>query len=163
VAPPGDTRPAWKLLRVLGNLLDLDGFEYQSSTDVLSELAKICGNLQPDNKLGAAVEAEPACTSGLTRVGDVPIYALDPLVRRAEALQDTVDAEAACIRVNSDTAAALGLSGAEKAVAVQGSGRTELPLKIDDCLPDDCVRISAGLPGTESLGGQFAELTLEKG
>ena len=32
--PLGETRPAWKVLRVLGNLLELDGFDYESSEAV---------------------------------------------------------------------------------------------------------------------------------
>jgi NADH-quinone oxidoreductase subunit G len=163
VAPPGAARPAWKVLRVLGNLLDLEGFDYVSSEQVCEELQALCAELQPDNTLGGAVTDQPTAAPGLTRIGEVPLYALDPLVRRAEALQQTADAVQAGIRINPATAAALGLDGAERAVAVQGEARAELPLQIDAGVPDDCVRIPAGVPGTGMLGGQFAAVMLEKG
>ena len=163
VAPPGAARPAWKVLRVLGNLLDLEGFDYVDSEQVRDELQALCAELAPDNALGAAVTEAPSAAAGLTRIGDVPLYALDPLVRRAEALQRTVDAVRAGIRINPALAAVLDLEGAERAVAVQGDTRAELPLEIDAAVPDDCVRIPAGVPGTGMLGGQFAAVTLEKG
>jgi NADH-quinone oxidoreductase subunit G len=163
VAAPGAARPAWKVLRVLGNLLDLEGFDYVDSEQVRDELQALCAELTPDNALGAAVTEAPSGAAGLTRIGDVPLYALDPLVRRAEALQRTADAVRAGIRINPALAAALDLEGAERAVAVQGDTRAELPLEIDAAVPDDCVRIPAGVPGTGMLGGQFAAVTLEKG
>ena len=99
---------------------------------------------------------------GLTRVGEVPIYAQDPLVRRAEALQQTHEVVAAAIRVNPAVAKKAGLEAGQQAVVEQEGNRVSLPLEIDTSLPDGCVRVSAALAGTEELGGQFAEVTLEK-
>ena len=39
VKPLGETRPAWKVLRVLANLLGVPGFDFESSTDVLASRA----------------------------------------------------------------------------------------------------------------------------
>jgi NADH-quinone oxidoreductase subunit G len=145
--------------------LDLDGFDYVSAEQIRDELAGICADLRPDNTLsGTAVgEEAPVAWGGLTRIGDVPLYALDPLVRRAPALQQTPDAVPACISVNAALAEAQGLEGAETAVVVQGEGRVELPLRIDPRVPDDSVWVSAGLAGTQGLGGQYGQVTLEKG
>jgi NADH-quinone oxidoreductase subunit G len=161
--PQGEAKPGWKVLRVLGNLLDLDGFEYGSSEQVRDELRELCADLELDNTPGGAADHPPQKFAGLTRIGDVPLYALDPLVRRAGALQQTVDAVPACIRINSVLAQAQGLEGADSAVLVQGEGRATLPLRVDPRVPDDCVWVSAGLPGTQTLGGQFDQVTLEKG
>jgi NADH-quinone oxidoreductase subunit G len=92
----------------------------------------------------------------------VPLYALDALVRRAPALQKTRDAIAAAIYMNATEAGKAGLSDGDSAVAVQNGNRAELPVVIDPSVPDGAVRIPAALAGTESLGAQIGEVTLEK-
>ncbi len=86
VKPQGETRPAWKVLRVLGNLLGLPGFEFESSQDVLA-----AATAQPA-KLSNATQAaiNVAATAGEPVVAS--IYQLDGLVRRAPSLQLTADA-----------------------------------------------------------------------
>ena len=85
--PVGESRPGWKILRVLGNLTGLAGFDYQSSEDVIGELRAKCG---------AGTAAEPAPSTRpvelqgeAVTVVDVPTYRVDALVRRAPALQAT--------------------------------------------------------------------------
>jgi NADH-quinone oxidoreductase subunit G len=87
--PPGEARPAWKVLRVLGNLLNLPGFEYLSSEEVRDELRK---------ELGEFSTAVPAGTglalgrlAGVDSTRDVGIYRVDPVVRRSRPLQETRD------------------------------------------------------------------------
>ncbi len=102
VKPLGETRPAWKVLRVLGNLLDLDGFSFDSSQEVLTEAKKsppAHGSFVPAEKLSNATTASvnaPQATASVPREAIAPvsasIYQLDGLVRRAPALQLTVDA-----------------------------------------------------------------------
>ncbi len=159
VPPPGEARPAWKVLRVLGNMLDLSGFDQVSSQEVLADVRQA----DPDNS--APVEwADSGLRSGgaLVRVGDVPLYALDPLVRRAAALQKTRDALSAAVRINAGTAGDAGLAEGDQAAVTQNGNRVLLPVVIDSSVPDGCVRVSAGLAGTEGLGGQFDEIALEK-
>ncbi len=88
--PVGQSRPGWKVLRVLGNLLNLPGFDYVSSEQVRDELAAQLGTVQPDNsyQAGDAVEGE---VSGTAR--GVGIYAGDAMVRRSSALQQTLAAQ----------------------------------------------------------------------
>src|SRR3954467_2618822 len=94
VKPLGDARPAWKLLRVLGNLLGLSGFEQDSSEAVRDEVCAadtVASRL--DNALrGMEVRLQPSTANGLHRIADVPIYFADPIVRRATSLQKTRDA-----------------------------------------------------------------------
>ncbi|MEN9704564.1 MAG: hypothetical protein RLZZ393_443 [Pseudomonadota bacterium] len=85
--PLGESRPAWKVLRVLGNLLGLSGFEQNSSEDVRGELRSAVDSAQPAAAVVAAVASVPADA----RVVDVPIYRVDALVRRAASLQATRD------------------------------------------------------------------------
>ena len=95
VKPLGETRPAWKVLRVLANLLGLPGFDFESSEDVLKQISAITtGETHLPAKLlsnatHAKVDIEPA-----TVIPSVAgIYALDGLVRRAASLQLTADAK----------------------------------------------------------------------
>ena len=99
---------------------------------------------------------------GLVRIGDVPAYSVDPLVRRSTALQQTKDAGVTAIYLNARTAEQAGVTAGEQVTAKQGTGSATLPLFIDEAVPDRCVRIPAAMPGTGDLGGSFGEVTLEK-
>jgi NADH-quinone oxidoreductase subunit G len=162
--PMGEARPGWKILRVLGNLLDVQGFDQVSSDEVLAEVKSAAADLKPDNSANTDLNAERRTPNGgiLVRIGDVPIYSVDPLVRRATALQKTADAPEAAVRINSRVAAAAGLEEGAQAAVVQDEGRALLPVIIDASVPDGCVRVSAAMSGTEMLGGQFGEVSLEK-
>jgi NADH-quinone oxidoreductase subunit G len=88
-APVGEARPGWKILRVLGNLTNLAGFDYQSSEEVLKEVRARCQQLPPAGYHGShTVGAAPAGSDEAGLV-DVPMYQVDALVRRAPSLQRT--------------------------------------------------------------------------
>jgi NADH-quinone oxidoreductase subunit G len=94
VKPLGQTRPAWKVLRVLGNMLGLPGFSFESSAEVLAQVfgAEVPAQV-PADKLGNSTKAQPLAASGAVAEPVVAsIYQLDGLVRRAPALQLTADA-----------------------------------------------------------------------
>jgi NADH-quinone oxidoreductase subunit G len=90
-SPVGEARPGWKVLRVLGNLLDLDGFDYQTSESVRDELRSQLGDIEPDNGY-RGTSALRRNTSDLQDDADVPMYEVDAVVRRAVALQLTPEA-----------------------------------------------------------------------
>ena len=94
VKPLGDTRPAWKVLRVLGNMLQLDGFEQESSQDVYREICE-SGMIDADTGMGTKLSNRCAAPLDLSGQGDAPvsaaIYQLDGIVRRAPSLQATAD------------------------------------------------------------------------
>ncbi len=88
VAAPGSARPAWKVLRVLGNLFGISGFEYQSSEEIREEL-----KTQLDNAgdLSMAFSSEPEhLLEGGENPKQLALYDIDPLVRRAPSLQKTI-------------------------------------------------------------------------
>jgi NADH-quinone oxidoreductase subunit G len=88
-SPVGEARPAWKVLRVIGNLLDAAGFDYVSSDEVRDELKEELGAIRPDNTLqDATVHAAPNGADAEADL-DLPLYSVDGLVRRATALQLT--------------------------------------------------------------------------
>ena len=87
--PVGEARPAWKILRVLGNMLDLSGFDYLSSEQVRDELAGLCGAGTAYAAPRYAGDHRVATDVAAAQVVDVPMYRIDALVRRAASLQNT--------------------------------------------------------------------------
>ncbi|CAM8655000.1 NuoG NADH dehydrogenase/NADH,ubiquinone oxidoreductase 75 kD subunit (chain G) [Comamonadaceae bacterium] len=97
VKPLGETRPAWKVLRVLGNLMSVQGMEFDSSQEVLASLESLgiqAGSVAVD-RLGLSVSGAIDLTPAEVRPVVASIYQLDGLVRRSSSLQLTADARAA--------------------------------------------------------------------
>jgi NADH-quinone oxidoreductase subunit G len=169
VKPLGETRPAWKVLRVLGNLLDLQGFGYESSEEIRNEVLG-AGNVTPVDVSGrlnniANVQAQASVTAGtgtLERLADVPMYFSDAIVRRAESLQQTNEAKAPSAWISTALAGKLGVVDGASVLVKQGDGSAILPAAIDSKLPEDVVRVSAGHVSTSTLGAMFGEITVEK-
>jgi NADH-quinone oxidoreductase subunit G len=169
VAPPGEARPGWKVLRVLGNLLGLDGFEQADSGEVREELRALCTDARLDNAprgdlKALAQESRKVTAAGQVawRIGAVPIYAADGLVRRAGALQSSPLALPFGVWLNPADAAALGLAAGDRVQVRQDGGAAQAELSLDPRLPPGCVRIPAGVAGSEALGGQIAAVTVSK-
>jgi NADH-quinone oxidoreductase subunit G len=92
-SPVGESRPTWKVLRVIGNLVDAPGFDHVTSEDVRDELVAALGAVKPDNSYsGTTLIAKPNGQDEPSGDIDTPIYAVDPMVRRATALQLTTAA-----------------------------------------------------------------------
>ena len=162
--PAGEARPGWKVLRVLGNLLKLDGFDYMSSDQVRDELRGLCENIELDNSITAAPQVTlPASADSLMRAADVPIYATDALVRRASSLQKTHDAVVLAVSMNPADAERLGVDDETGSVSVkQGEGSAILKLIIDAGVPAGSVWIPMAVNGSELLGDPFGEVVIEK-
>ena len=162
VKPLGETRPGWKVLRVLGNLLGLTGFEQDSAEEVraeaLGDLSAIPGRL---NNAAVAPVAVPPVTA-LQRVADVPIYSTDLLVRRAPALQATADARAPRATLPQGLWDKLGLQPGGKVLVQQGTVAQVLPADLDPTLAPEVVRVPAGHPETMGLGPMFGLIAVEK-
>jgi NADH-quinone oxidoreductase subunit G len=162
VRPMGEARPAWKVLRVLGTMLGLPGFEFETVEQVRDaclggrDVSKLLSNEIAD------VKANPLPASGIQRIADVPIYFADPLARRSAPLQATRDAQAPRAWMNAKLMQKLGVQAGALVLVRQGAGEAGLAAALDDRLPDDCVRVAAGHPTTAALGGLFGALTLEK-
>ena len=98
--------------------------------------------------------------TGLVRIADVPLYAVDAITRRAKSLQMTSDAVSLAVAINSDEAQRQSLTAVAN-VDVQQQGETQqLPLIIDERIPDGCVLISAGATGSEFLGRYAAAVKI---
>ncbi len=161
VNPYGEARPAWKVLRVMGNLFELSGFDYHSSEEVRDEVRRLGeGANAPARARGAADLALPGADTGLTRIGVVPIYAIDAIVRRSEPLQQTADALPAAVYLNAASARAAGVEGAARVAVSQGDRGAVLPLVVDERIPEHCALIPQGLAGTSGLGVGFGPVSL---
>lgn len=164
-APPqGEARPAWKILRVLGNWLDLDGFDYVSSDQILNEARERASEvvLDFDGLLSGPVQSASQVADGLFRVGERPIYAVDSLVRRSAPLQHTPLAQLGEARVHPVDGERLGLhEGDHVKVRVNGNAAI-LPLRFDEALAQGGVWVPSGVGATADLGPSFGAITLEK-
>jgi NADH-quinone oxidoreductase subunit G len=165
VAPLADTRPAWKVLRVLGNMLELDGFDYdtpeQVRADILPAGSNVSARLNNNLRDFVASDIEPA-RNGVQRIGEVPIYQADLIVRRAESLQRTRDAAAPLAWMPGDLMDKLGIRAGDNVRLKQGEGEVQLPAARDDKLPANCVRVAGAHPVTAALGEMFGEIVVER-
>ena len=163
VKPLGEARPAWKVLRVLGNLLKLDGFDQDTSEAVRDEALKGVDVAAKLNNAIGEVEAKAASASnGLQRVSDVPIYATDAVVRRSAPLQATADAAAPQAWMHSEELNKLGVQAGAIVKLSQGQGSVSLKAAADDGLPKGVVRVAAGHSATAALGAMFGTISVER-
>ena len=163
VKPLGDTRPAWKVLRVLGNLLGLSGFDFETTEQVRAEAlgdeATLSARLS--NEVDVALKASSA-SQGLQRVAEVPIYASDALVRRAASLQLTADARETRAGLAPGLWASLELKDGDRVRITQAGGQAVLVASLEPTLAEGCVRVPAGVAETARLGAITAGLTVER-
>ncbi|MGZ8196826.1 MAG: NADH-quinone oxidoreductase subunit NuoG [Burkholderiales bacterium] len=163
VQPLGEARPAWKVLRVLGNLLGLAGFDYDSAEAVRKEAlgsGDVAAKLS--NRITAPVAALARVSGeGLQRIGEVPIYSSDPIVRRSPPLQKTRDAAPPVAWITSVLYERLRMNPGDFLRVRQGGGEALVAVAIDDRLPPDCIRLAAARPETAELGGMFGTVSVE--
>ncbi len=164
VSPLGDARPGWKILRVLGNLTDLDGFDYLDSAEVCQDALKDNDKQVPNNTLGETEKIDISWEhTGIARIGGVPMYASDAIVRRSPALQRTPDTWSDNARINDQMAEGLSVQDGDSVRITQGEGVANVKIKIDNGVPDDCVWLPAAISTSRNLGCSFGEVRVEKG
>jgi NADH-quinone oxidoreductase subunit G len=142
VKPLGEAKPAWKVLRVLGGLLGLPGFDFDTVETVRAALAPcdLSGTLATSYPVPVSLPAVTAATN-LMHVAEMPIYHTDSIVRRATSLQKTVHAaNLDRVFVNASTAAALALTEGDQVEVSQGDDRIVLALSVDSLLADGVVK-----------------------
>lgn len=167
VRPLGDTRPAWKVLRVLGTLLGAQGFEYDTAEEVRR---KALGDGELESRLSNRASATvargsmaKAAEGRFERVADVPIYHADPIVRRGEALQLTTAARVAnAVGLPAALFDQLGLKEGDAVRVRQGELSVTAPATRDANLAPTVVRVSAATAAGAQLGSLFGELLVEK-
>jgi len=159
IAPTGQARPGWKILRVLGNMLELDGFDYVKLEEVTGEIAI------PDRESlyqlndslvkpldSATANNTPISGTMFERILDIPIYSTDATVRRANSLQRTQDSLDSATYLHPQKLAELGLEVGTIITVRSEEGIAELPVQADDRLLTTCAYIPAGRNETAVLG-----------
>ncbi len=162
--PLGECRPAWKVLRVLGNTLGLSGFDFDSSEQVKDEVfdgkepAKVVSN-RLNNQLGVPGDINLKIkTAALQRVGEVPQFQSDSLVRRSPPLQKTKYIAKTVAGMHSEQLAKLGLKDGEQVLVKQGAGSATLTAKVDNRVPLGCVRVATANSLSSALGDLMGEI-----
>ncbi len=161
VLPLAETRPAWKVLRVLGNLIGATGFDYDSSEAVRKD-AIGDGNVADslNNKLSAKpAKSAAAAPAEIERIGEISSYQADAIARRAPSLQKTRVGASPVAELNGPMFAKLGLHDGDRISVSQGGGAAVLTVKRNDKLPGGCIRLPAGHPAVADLGGLFDGLS----
>jgi len=164
VQPAGESRPGWKVLRVLGTMLGLPGFGFDSSDQIRDAVLGAAGDLEHKLANGTRVEivAPAKPTGGVERVADVPIHFADPLVRRSASLQATADAKPPKARLHQTMLDQLGLAEGAQIKIRQGRGEAVLATQVDPAVPPGVVRIAAAHPSTCGLEGLSGPITVER-
>ena len=165
VKPLGDSRPAWKVLRVLGGLLNLDGFLYNMPEEVLGEALgeNYCTKLNNQSAATSLINGNATPSAGLERLSDVGIYAGDQIVRRSSALQLTRDAKRGNqVGLGQALFNELGLKEGDAVRVTQGGQSVDLPATLEANLAKGAVRISAGTMASAHLGSMFGPVTVSK-
>jgi NADH-quinone oxidoreductase subunit G len=166
--PLGECRPAWKVLRVLANTLGLQGFDFNSSEEVKNA---VFGGEKPstvvwrslNNNMKELVEIEVKIKSpGLQRIGEVPQYASDPIVRRSLPLQKTKYNIKPMARMNPDDMRVLELREGDTVLARQDKGSAVLTVRTDNHVAKGCVRVAAAHPDSIGLGDLMGDISIEK-
>ncbi|MBY0438322.1 MAG: molybdopterin-dependent oxidoreductase, partial [Burkholderiales bacterium] len=167
VRPLGDTRPAWKVLRVLGNLLDLPGFDQDSSEAVRAGMkldalpAAGCANGLASS---VAVDAVAPAQAGIERVSPVRIHDADALARRSPPLQKSHDAAPVEAALAGDLWQRAGLQPGDSVRIGNGAASVLFPASLDPRLPAGCLLLPAGHASTFPLGAASgpAALSIER-
>jgi NADH-quinone oxidoreductase subunit G len=162
VPPPAESRPPWKVLRVLGNRLGLAGFDYASTDEIEKDLRAGdagAGSVDPD---GSYPRLDGHAAADLDLIPYVPAYRVDALVRRATALQETPDAGDRRVHINPTVARRFDLAEGANVRLQNGEGAVELQVTLDVRVPDDCVLIYTAQPAFEALDAGTALLSLQR-
>lgn len=162
---PGEAKPAWKVLRVLGNFFECEGFDYDNSTMVLAELRQLCEQQKAEPSTWGLPEKMPAHNDALvTRIGSQAVYGTDMLVRRSAPLQATaLTSRARCVTMHSALAQKLSVEAGQQVIAKQAQGgKATLTVRIDDSLAKHNVILPVGTPEAQALGVAFGAIELVK-
>jgi NADH-quinone oxidoreductase subunit G len=143
-------------------MLELPGFGFDASDEVRAEaLAETADRPHlDDGRSVVALEDVRTTAPELERIGIVPSYQADAIVRRAQSLAATRDASVPAAGMNAATLARLGLRAGASVRLSQGTGAVELAAELDDTLPAGCVRVAAGHPATAALGAMYGAISV---
>ncbi len=152
--PQGEARPGWKILRVLGNFLELDDFDQMQLSDVTDQID--LDTSAPSGRLKSWwMTQKSAVKSGQwQRISEMPMYRGDATLRNSAALQATADNPAPTARLSPASLKKLSTTAGSLIRISDANGQIELPTEADARIPAGCVQIIAGHSETSALGSQ---------
>lgn len=160
--PLGESKPGWKVLRVLANCLNIADFEYESILDVRAEL-EVLNNAQSllSNQIAkfSSIKVEKPKLDSLVRFGLQGIYNLDSITRRADALQQTKFASLPTLAISPNLAKQHNLSNEQTVSLEQERYARQYTVSICDKLPDTVVLLAID-KNTTSFGGRFDSINI---
>jgi NADH-quinone oxidoreductase subunit G len=165
VPPAGEARPAWKIFRVLGDLCHLEGIDkYTTLADVTQEIRALVG----DKTAAAVAWPMPGHAkshlnkSGLIRLAETPMYAIDAITRRSAPLQATYDAQYPHgAHISEALARDLSVTQGDSVLVMQGEQEIALPVVIDNRIPLGCVFVAQGLTAHSTLGAGYEPIEIK--
>jgi len=162
VTPEAEIRPGWKVLRVLGNLFEVDGFDFVDIEEVRSEIQSTTSSASQTQYQWSDSESILADTSptGIERIGFVPIYSVDSLTRRSQALQATNDMAQASIIVSPALAKKQGLVQDGIASVTQKGGTVSMSVIVDEGVADNSALVAAAIKETNALADSYGCLEI---
>lgn len=168
VKPYEDSKPGWKVLRVLGELWGSSEVAFDTQAEILHELKDHYNKMHhfectysqfPTPKEIYDIKGHHQ----LVRIAPVPIYHVDGWVRRASALQKTRDADVAYVDLHPATASSLGLSDNQPVRIKQDGKLTEesLSARLNEKVPQGVVIAPLGIAQVSGIGASFGLVELE--
>lgn len=169
VRPVGQSRPGWKILRVLGNLVQASGFDAESSEDVRRAILSDAKSGDLLQGLGARAVAEVSSdpsaldpAAGFVRIADVPIYRSDAVVRQAQALQQTTVSASPQARMNPADLRDAGIAaGSVMRFRQPGSAVADIAVMADPTVARGVVRLASAHALTSGLGPMIGPIAWE--
>lgn len=154
---PGETKPGWRVLRVLGNMMEFDGFDYDDINDVMAKTEKY--NAAAPIVI-QDIKIKDLETKGLTLFAYQGIYDSDALVRRSEPLQSSPIASSDTVYVNPKDLLSIGFEPGQM-VSVEQSGRyAELTLATSEDLPEGSAMLNVGRASTLNLNASDLNVSI---
>jgi NADH-quinone oxidoreductase subunit G len=152
--PPGEARPGWRVLRVLGHELGVESFDFLELNAVRESLKSELGEAGDESiyQIPATLAEGRGIDGDLERIGDVPIYAHDLLTRHSAPLQETTLAEDGWLALNPADADRLGLAADQRAVASRNGKSAEFTVRVSGQVPAGAVWLPVATPASASLG-----------
>ncbi len=161
VAPVGESRPAWKVLRVLGNLAEQSGFDYVSSQDVHDEARDYVTQQTSDKSLSVPNEMTLP-HSDLDVISIVPMYQVDNVVRRSDALANTVEShDALSVKMHPETAAQYAVLDESQVALRHDDLAVTLDLQLDETIAKGCLFMPMSVPAVADFAPAYSDVTVE--
>ncbi len=173
VQPLGEARPAWKVLRVLGNLFHCEGFDYESAHEISEQLKTqpchpdLCHSREGGNpsQIDSRLRGNDTGSRKISRIGEIPLYAGDSMQRHAKSLQATqpiITGDLIAARIHPDSAKALQVTTGDRVSVTQGENRIHLPVVVDARIPRDALHIFGGILAAKELSELYGPIEIHK-